>query len=74
MNALSQNDLNKIKEIKEDGLWDLHMNLGQGIRNNMGLWGENKALLKSCGSEDMHADDASSAIIKFMWLQLRHEK
>ena len=74
INALSQNDLNKIKNIEEDGLWDLHMNLGQGIRNSMGLWGDNKALLKSCGSEDMHADDASSAIVKFLWLKLKHEK
>ncbi|MBT6710482.1 MAG: hypothetical protein HOB22_02095 [Candidatus Marinimicrobia bacterium] len=50
------------------------MNLGQGIRNSMGLWGDNKALLKSCGSEEMHPDDASAAIVKFLWLKLRHEK
>ena len=72
--ALDENNLNVIKNMKEDDLWQLHMNLGQGIRNSMGLWGDNKALLKSCGSEDMHPDDASTAIVKFLWLKLRHEK
>ncbi len=72
--ALDENNLNVIKNMKEDDLWQLHMNLGQGIRNSMGLWGDNKALLKSCGSEEMHPDDASSAIVKFLWLKLRHEK
>ncbi|MBC8460416.1 MAG: hypothetical protein H8D67_20725 [Deltaproteobacteria bacterium] len=60
--------------MKEKYLLFLHMSLGQGIRNSMGLWGDNKALLKSCGSEDMHPDDASAAIVKFLWLKLRHEK
>ena len=72
--ALDENNLNVIKNMKEDELWSVHMSLGQGIRNSMGLWGDNKALLKSCGSEDMHPDDASAAIVKFLWLKLRHEK
>ena len=74
MDGLSKDDLATIKQMKEDDLWEVHMSLGQGIRNSMGLWGDNKALLKSCGSEDMHPDDASSAIVKFLWLKLRHEK
>ena len=72
--ALDENNLNVIKNMKEDDLWQLHMNLGQGIRNSMGLWDDNKELLKSCGSEEMHPDDASSAIVKFLWLKLRHER
>jgi hypothetical protein len=40
----------------------------------MGLWDDNKELLKSCGSEDMHPDDASSAIVKFLWLHLRSKE
>ncbi len=72
IDALDKEDLASIKKIKEDELWGVHMNLGQGIRNSMGLWGDNKELLKSCGSEDMHPDDASSAIVKFVWLKLRH--
>ena len=51
--ALDENNLNVIKNMKEDNLWQLHMNLGQGIRNSMGLWDDNKELLKSCGSEEM---------------------
>jgi len=74
VDALDQEDLNAIKEISEDDLIGVHMSLGQGIRNSMGLWGNNKALLRSCGSEEMHPDDASSAIVKFLWLKLRHEK
>jgi|TARA_B100000315_G_C14480163_1_gene542497 hypothetical protein len=72
--ALSQEELDSIKKMKENDLWELHMNLGQGIRNSMGLWKDNKELLRSCGSEEMHPDDASSAIVKFLWLKLRHEK
>jgi len=74
IDALDQKDLDAIKKMNEDELFGVHMSLGQGIRNSMGLWGDNKALLKSCGSEDMHPDDASSAIVKFLWLKLRHEK
>ena len=73
IDALNKDDLASIKAMKEDDLWEVHMSLGQGIRNSMGLWGDNKALLKSCGSEKMHPDDASSAIVKFLWLKLRHE-
>ena len=66
VDALDQEDLNAIKEISEDDLIGVHMSLGQGIRNSRGLWGNNKALLRSCGSEDMHPDDASAAIVKFL--------
>ena len=38
--------------------------LGQAIRNSFGLWGANKDLLRSCGSESMHADEASTVILK----------
>jgi hypothetical protein len=37
--------------------------LGMGIRNSFGLWGANKRLLESCGSEGMTADDASGVIL-----------
>lgn len=70
--ALSREELDAIKNMNEDDLLGLHMNLGQGIRNSMGLWGDNKKLLKSCGNEDMHPDNASSAIVKFLWLKIRH--
>ena len=72
--ALSREELDAIKNMNEDDLLGLHMNLGQGIRNSMGLWGDNKALLRSCGSEDMHPDNASSAIVKFLWLKIRHKR
>jgi len=74
MESLSKDQLDQIKQLEEDELWEVHMSLGQGIRNSMGLWSDNKALLKSCGSEDMHPDDASSAIVKFLWLHVRSSK
>jgi hypothetical protein len=37
---------------------------GASIRNSLGLWGANKALLRDCGSKTMSADDASSVIIE----------
>ncbi|MBL7110200.1 MAG: hypothetical protein ISS11_08185 [Candidatus Marinimicrobia bacterium] len=74
MKELSNDDLDKIKNMKEEDLIMLHFGLGQGIRNSYGLWADNKALLKSCGGEDMQPDDASSAIINFLWITLRQEK
>lgn len=41
-----------------------HSSVGTTIRNRFGLWGANKALLASCGSESMSADDASALILK----------
>lgn len=38
--------------------------LAQGIRNGYGLWTGNVDLLRSCGSEDMEADDASEVILQ----------
>ena len=48
----------------------LHLTLGMAIRNDFGLWAGNRYLLKSCGSERMSADDASSVIIRALWQRL----
>lgn len=53
-----------LRDATDDDLVMMHMTLGTTIRNSFGLWAGNKALLKSCGAEDMHPDDASSVIIK----------
>jgi len=42
----------------------VHFELGTAIRNSFGLWGANKELLRSCGSETMSADDALAIILK----------
>ena len=54
---------------------NLHFSLGQGIRNEFGLWAGNEELLESCkamaGKTDLHIDSASSVIIKALWERLR---
>ena len=59
----------KIAMMLEDELTALHFGLGQWVRNHLGLWGDNPALLKATGEPD--ADDASGAIIRAFWQALR---
>jgi hypothetical protein len=51
-----------------------HATLGTTLRNDFGLWSGNKTLLKSCGSETMHPDDASMVIIKAARQELLRER
>jgi hypothetical protein len=53
----------------DDLVVNYHFSLGQQIRNAFGLWGENPALMASCGS--LVADDASSVILTALWVRLR---
>lgn len=55
----------------EEQLAVLHATLGTTIRNDFGLWSGNTMLLKACGSETMHPDDASMVIIKAARRELR---
>lgn len=59
----------KIAVMQEDELTALHFGLGQWVRNHLGLWCDNPALLKSTG--ETNADDASGAIIRAFWQTLR---
>jgi hypothetical protein len=62
-----------IKNTSEEDLATLHMTLGNYIRNEFGLWGNNKELLRDCVSEGskQNPDDASSVIIKSLWKSLQ---
>ncbi len=74
-----------LSEYKENDLALLHFGLGQGIRNDFGLWHGNTALLKSCaefaeegglpevGWGMMDADSASNLIIRRAWEMARAE-
>ena len=73
IDALSKEDLAIIKKMDEKYVNGIHMSLGDEIQHSMGLQDGNKELLKSCGSEEMHPQDASAAIVKFLWLKLRYE-
>ena len=58
-----------IAYMKEDDLITLDPGLGMWIRNNLGLWRGNDALIESTG--EANADDASVVIIRAFWLALR---
>jgi hypothetical protein len=49
---------------RNDLINDLH-SWGRGIRNAFGLWGENKALLESCGTDS--PERASMVIMEAVW-------
>lgn len=56
------------KTIKESSPFDLimyHHGWGTGIRNELGLWHDNKELMKDCGNT--HPDDCSMKIIYRIW-------
>lgn len=61
----------KIVLMAEDDLMMLHFGLGQWVRNHLGLWGDNSALLQATG--ESNADDASGAIVWAFWLKLRDD-
>lgn len=63
---------------------DLHSSLGMSIRDVLGLWGENRELLKECGDKSklyvfygdhirVDADKASSVIIEALLERLNGE-
>jgi hypothetical protein len=47
----------------------LHFGLGAWVRNELGLWQGNQALLEATGKSD--PDDAALAIIEALWRRLR---
>ena len=74
ISALGREEKELIKNADEAELVQFHFGLGTGIREVFQLWHGNKDLLKSCGSEEMHPDDAAMVIIEALWrrLQTRH--
>jgi len=74
ISSMSTEELEEVRSIAEEDLIFLHFGLGERVRNLCGLWSGNKDLLRACGSEEMHPDDASSVIFNEIWrrLQTRH--
>ena len=66
-----EDEQQKIRSMSEQDLAILDFGLGQWIRNHLGLWGDNAALLRSTG--EPHADDASGVIVRAFWLKLRDD-
>jgi hypothetical protein len=65
----------KIARTDEDNLDDLLFALGLHVRNEFGLWTQNRTLLDSCisrvGEKRADPDLASYIIIKELWKRLR---
>ena len=71
MSKLSQKDLNVLKQENQCNLIIFHHGLGTSIRNSLGLWRGNDALIEDvCGHEGCHPDDASMKIINGIWNKL----
>jgi len=66
---LGKNGCLCLKRMKKRELIKLHFDFGMYIRNNLGLWGNNKSLLNATGKE--HPDDASMVIIQKLWANLQ---
>ena len=64
----------QVRDMAEEDLIMLHLGFGERIRNQCGLWENNKELLRSYGSENMHPCDASMVVIEETWrcLQIMH--
>ncbi len=68
---LSQEEKEKLRDIKENKLSDMHFALGAYIRNTMGLYQGNKELIKACGKQK--PDDCSGVIIKALWERMQED-
>jgi hypothetical protein len=68
---LSESDKTTIRATRREDLITYHHGWGTNIRNELGLWGDNHALLADCGRADgiahPHADDCSMLIIEAVW-------
>jgi hypothetical protein len=60
----------RLRAIPRADLAQFHLTWGMGIRNGFGLHKRNAALLQSCGSQDMRAEDCSMIIMQHVWDRL----
>ncbi len=73
---LEEKDLSEIAQMPFADLINLHFGLGQWIRNNLGLWQADSALMNAIQAHipGIHPDDASTAIIEALWHRLQEAK
>ena len=65
-------DMAEVRATKRKDLIKYHMGWGMGIRNSLGLWrGNNALLLSACDGKPCHPDDASMKIIEAVWDRLQ---
>jgi hypothetical protein len=73
MATLSDENKVRIAALAESDIFGLHFGLGMWIRNNLGLWQGNDALMQAIQNRDpdVHPDDVSMLIIEDVWKRLR---
>jgi hypothetical protein len=58
-----------LRNPKEQVVWTLYRPFGTGVRNEFGLWGDNRALHESCGDKD--PEGCSVVIFDRLWESVR---
>jgi len=71
LSQLATQSQDRLRATRREDLIGLHFGLGMWIRNNLGLWHGNTALLADTGQE--HPDGASMVIIEELWERLQAE-
>ena len=75
LEELPLRDKTKLGDMDEEDLIELHFSLGVYVRNEFGLWGENRDLMESCrsvsGEAYLHEDDAAMVIVTELWERVR---
>ena len=69
LDLMPSDDQARIVAMSKEVLTELHLGLGMWVRNNLGLWSGNGALLQA--TDRANADDASMVIVEALWQHLR---
>jgi len=74
LSEMTEKQKDELRNTTKYDLIDYHMTVGRYIRNEFGLWNDNRALLHSCAVRvdliNLHPDDASMIIIEGVWESL----
>ncbi len=82
LNELPEEEINALKGMTLEEVGNLHFGLGMYIRNNMGLYEENSALMLDCCPNKYKykgfmlgfvADGCSMIIIEALWKRLQED-
>jgi hypothetical protein len=64
-----EQEQSRVAALTRPELIELHFGLGIWIRNNLGFWQGNQALMQACGVQS--PDDASAVLIEAFWQHLQ---
>jgi hypothetical protein len=73
LSKLDEENRHALKNMKREELIKLHRTYGMGVRNSLGLWGQNTKLRADPEIAGMFPDDASMYIIERIWDRLNSQ-